>query len=137
MRTPSDFMDIFERFLGGSPPWPSPMRVEEFVEGQTLVIRAEIPDVDPDKDVDVSISDGALHIRAERHEKEEHKDKDRYRSEFRYGSFSRSVPLPDGVKEEDIKATYSDGVLEVRSPLPETPPPTGQRRIPITRGNTG
>lgn len=44
-------------------------------------------------------------------------DSQRFRSEFRYGPFSRSVPLPDDVKEGDIKATYSDGVLEVPAHL--------------------
>lgn len=54
---------------------------------------------------------------------------------FRYGSFSRSIPLPDGVKEEDIKATYTNGVLEVRTPLPEeAAQPEAPKKLPITRG---
>ena len=133
LRSPAELMDSLDR-LFASPADPAPIRVEEFVDGQTLVVRAEMPGVDPDKDVEITVGDGYLRIRAERVEKEEHKDKGRFRSEFRYGSFSRSLPLPDGVKEDDIKATYSDGVLEVRTPLPEEAAPTeAPKKLPITR----
>lgn len=94
-----------------------------------------MPGVDPDKDVEITIDDGYLRIRAERQEKEEHKDKGHFRSEFRYGPFSRSIPLPEGVKEEDIKASYNDGVLEVRTPLPdEAAQPEAPKKLPIKRG---
>ena len=135
LKSPSDFMDSFDRMFE-SAAGPSPIRVEEFVDDKTLVVRAELPGVDPDKDIEVTISDGVLHIRAERQEKEEHTDKNRYRSEFRYGSFTRNVPLPEGIKDEDIKASYTDGVLEVRTPLPEAAIPAGteKKKLPITRG---
>jgi HSP20 family protein len=121
---------LFETATG-----PAAIRVEEFVDDKTLVVRAELPGVDPDKDVEITIDNGYLHIHAERQEKEEHKDKGRFRSEFRYGSFSRSIPLPDGVKEDDIKATYGDGVLEVRTPLPQEAVQSGTpKKLPITRG---
>lgn len=127
-------MDSLDR-LFDSPSRPAPIRIEEFVDGKDLVVRAEIPGVDPDKDIEITIDDGFLRIRAERQEKEEHKDKGRFRSEFRYGSFSRNIPLPDDVKEEDIKATYTDGVLEVRTPLPdEAARPAAPKKLPITRG---
>ena len=126
-------MDSLDR-LFASPSVPAPIRIEEFVDGKNLVVRAEMPGVDPDKDIEVTIDDGFLRIRAERQEKEEHKDKGRFRSEFRYGSFSRNIPLPDDVKEEDIKATYTDGVLEVRTPLPdEAARPAAPKKLPITR----
>ncbi|TFC77646.1 Hsp20/alpha crystallin family protein [Cryobacterium cheniae] len=106
------------RFFEGD--WDTPaMRVEEFRDGGNLVVKAEMPGIDPEKDVDVSVSDGVLHIQAERQEKTEHKDKDGYRTEFRYGSFTRDIVLPRGVKEEDVTASYRDGVLEVRVPVPE------------------
>lgn len=92
------------------------MLMEEFVEDGVLVIRVEIPGVDPEKDVDVDVHDGVLHIQAQRTEKQETTEKSFYRSEFRYGSFSRHVPLPAGATPDDIKATYADGVLEVRVP---------------------
>ena len=132
-RSPSELMDSLDR-LFDSPSVPAPIRIEEFVDGKNLVVRAEMPGVDPDKDIEVTIDDGFLRIRAERQEKEEHKDKGRFRSEFRYGSFSRNIPLPDDVKEEDIKATYTDGVLEVRTPLPdEAARPAAPKKLPITR----
>ena len=106
------------RFFEGD--WDTPaMRVEEFRDGGNLVVKAEMPGIDPEKDVDVSVSDGVLHIQAERQEKTENKDKDGYRTEFRYGSFTRDIVLPRGVKEEDVTASYRDGVLEVRVPVPE------------------
>ncbi len=57
-------------------------------------------------------------MRCSGEEKSEHKSKTGYRSEFRYGSSMRSIALPAGVKEQDITATYKDGVLEVRAPAP-------------------
>lgn len=107
------------------------MRVEEFVEGDALVVRAELPGLDPDKDVELTVSQGALHVRAERQEKSEQKTKEGYRSEFHYGSYSRSIPLPAGTKDEDVKASYRDGILEVRVPLGETKTPS--TKVPITR----
>ncbi|MEW1805499.1 Hsp20/alpha crystallin family protein [Arthrobacter sp. SLBN-53] len=133
LRSPADLLDSMERMFQ-TPVSPAPIRVEEFVDGKTLVVRAEMPGVDPDKDVEVTMDDGFLRIRAERQEKEEHRDKGSYRSEFRYGSFSRNIPLPDGVKEEDIKASYTNGVLEVRAPLPEQAQAAEPKKLPITRG---
>lgn len=134
LKSPSELMDSLDRMFQ-SASGTSPIRVEEFIDGKTFVVRAELPGIDPDKNVEVTISDGILHIHAERQEKEEHKDKDQFRSEFRYGSFSRSIPLPEGVKEEEIKASYADGVLEVRTPLPETAiQGSTPKKLTITRG---
>jgi HSP20 family protein len=105
------------------------IRVDEFRDGQDLVIRADLPGVDPDKDVELTVSDGMLHIHAERRQ-EEHKDeKGVHRRELRYGSFSRSLPLPGGVKESDINASYKDGILEIR--IPTTKEST--TRVPISK----
>ena len=131
---PSDMLEPVRRFLDGDLSMTPSMKVEQFQDGTTLVVRAEVPGIDPDKDVDVSVSDGMLHIRAEREEKSEHKSKNGYRSEFRYGSFSRSVALPAGAKEEDITATYKDGVLEVRAPAPATATAEASKKIRVDRG---
>lgn len=128
--TPSDVLEPFRRFLEGDLTMPT-LRVEQFLDGNTLVVRAEVPGIDPEKDVDVSVADGVLHIKAEREEKSEQKTKSGYRSEFRYGSFSRNVSLPPGAREEDVTASYKDGVLEVRAPAPEQAPPSGKRKIQI------
>lgn len=128
--TPSDVLEPFRRFLEGDLTMPM-LRVEQFLDGNTLVVRAEVPGIDPEKDVDVSVADGVLHIKAEREEKSEQKSKSGYRSEFRYGSFSRTVSLPPGAREEDVTASYKDGVLEVRAPAAEQAPPSGKRKIQI------
>jgi HSP20 family protein len=93
------------------------MRVEEFAEGDEFVVRTEMPGLDPEKDIDIQIGDGTLRIRAERRQESKTSEKGGYRSEFRYGSFTRSVPLPGGTTEKDVKATYKDGILEVRMPI--------------------
>lgn len=125
-------IELIERLFDGDT-GTGAIRVEEVVDGNTLVVRAELPGIDPEKDAAITVSDGALTIKAERQEKKEQKEKDSYRSEFRYGSFFRRVPLPDGVKESDVTASYKDGVLEVRAPIPEQVPATSTSRIPITR----
>ena len=105
-------------WLEGSAPW-GPMgearyiRVEDFVDENTFVVRAELPGVDPDKDIEVAVVGDVLTIRGERREEE----RDRNHSEFHYGSFSRSVRLPRGATSDDVSATYGDGVLEVRLPM--------------------
>ena len=108
------------------------MNVEEFVEGDQLVVRAELPGVDPDKDVDISIEDGNLHIRAERRQEVKSEERNYRRTEIRYGSFTRTVPLPAQAKEEDVSASYRDGILEVRAPIDQTK--AQPSRIPINKG---
>jgi HSP20 family protein len=107
------------------------IRLEEYREDGTLVIRAEAPGIDPEKDVDISIDRGMLRIRVERRQREESKTAEGYRSEFRYGAFSRTVPLPPGAAEKDIKASYTDGILEVRVPVPEG---HEARKVSVQRG---
>ena len=109
----------------------TPLRVEEFVDDGTLVVRAELPGVDVDKDVDISVHDGLLHIKAERTEKSEQKEKSFYRSEFRYGAFERTLPLPPGATLDDVKATYENGVLEIR--IPTMGPEEKTRKVPVQR----
>lgn len=132
--SPSEVLEPIRRFLEGDLPMTPSMKVEQFLDGSTLVVRAEVPGIDPDQDVDVSVSEGMLHIKAERQEKSEHKSKSGYRSEFRYGSFSRSIALPAGAKEEDVTATYKDGVLEVRAPAPTTARDATSKKIRIEHG---
>jgi HSP20 family protein len=106
------------------------MRVEEFMEDGVLVVRAEMPDVDIDKDVDISVHDGLLHIKAQRTLTEEKKDKTYFRSEFHYGAFERTLPLPPGATVDDVKATYEDGVVEIRIPAPSEPKVA---KVPVQR----
>lgn len=107
------------------------IRVDEFQENGTLVVKAELPGIDPDKDVELTVTDGMLHIKAERREEEKAEERGYLRHELRYGSFSRTLPLPPGASEEDVKATYRDGILEVRIPAPAPP---AAKKVPVTRG---
>ena len=130
-RTSREVFDPIRRFIEGD--WESrTIRVEEFVDGTTQVVRAEMPGIDPEKDVDVSVANGVQHIRARREERSEEKSKDGYRSEFRYGSFTRDIPLPEGIKDDDITASHHDGVLEARAPVPAQAQ-TQARKVQITR----
>ena len=106
------------------------IRVDEFHENGTLVVRAELPGIDPEKDVELTVTNGILHIAAERREEEKTEDKGYLHRELRYGSFTRTLPLPEGVSETDIKADYKDGILEIRVPAPEPAPAT---KIPIAK----
>lgn len=118
--------DITE-FFSGLPSWANlrPMlgghliKVEEDIKDGKYEVQAEIPGVDPDKDVDVVVSGGVLTIRAERSEKKESNG----RSEFSYGSFTRSVTLPGTADEDGITASYDKGILTVSVPLKEPTPP--------------
>jgi HSP20 family protein len=105
------------------------IRVEEYQEGDELIVRAEVPGVDVEKDVDVTVSDHRLHIEAQRREEEQAERKGFVHRELRYGRFVRDLQLPEGVTESDVSATYTDGILEIRVHVPQGTPPT---RIPIT-----
>jgi HSP20 family protein len=89
------------------------VKVEDYVDEGTYVLRADMPGIDPDKDVEVTIEGDIVTIHGER--REEQKDKNHH--EIHYGSFARSVPLPRGVRPDQVTARYADGVLEVRIPV--------------------
>ncbi|HEX9176360.1 Hsp20/alpha crystallin family protein [Mycobacterium sp.] len=102
------------------------MRLEdEMTKDGRYEVRAEIPGVDPAKDVDITVHDGRLTIKAERTEKSESGG----RSEFSYGSFERTVTLPQGADEDDIKATYDKGILTVSVGVSE--PKKTEKKIEI------
>ena len=126
-----DVPEPVRRFFEGD--LDSWLRVEEYQEADTLVVKAEVPGIDPDQDVDITLAGNQLNIGVKREEKSEHKSKNGYRSEFRYGNFARTVTLPPGVNEQDLRATYNDGLLEVRIAIPDQPD-AAARKIPITRG---
>jgi HSP20 family protein len=107
--------------------------VDEYRDGQTQVVRAELPGIDPDKDVELTVSDGMLRINAERRVEKDTEDKGYTRHELRYGRFTRMLPLPDGATEADISASYKDGILEIRVPVAEQPAPKEPTRIAISK----
>jgi HSP20 family protein len=105
-----DLMDWFEEpFLTLRPYLAQPIRVEEYVEDDRYMIRAELAGIDPEKDVEVTVGSGYLTIRAERSDTIEGK----HRSEFRYGSFSRTLGLPANADEDAVTASYRDGILTI------------------------
>jgi HSP20 family protein len=108
-----------------------PMRLEEFADDGHLVVRAELPGVDPDKDVHVTVDEGLLTISGERRSETKTDEKGKHFSEMQYGSFSRTIPLPDGASEKDVTASYHDGILEVRLALAKPAPPKAAAHIPI------
>jgi len=125
------FMDILDWF---DAPWgvfrpvgDNPMRVEDFIKDGRYVLRAELPGIDPEKDLELTISNGVLTIRAHRQEETQTK----YRSEFRYGVFTRSVKLPAGADEDHIQASYDAGVLEVAVSLHDQVAGATHKRIPV------
>jgi HSP20 family protein len=87
-----------------------------------VVYAFDLPGVPQDK-VSVEIEDGALTVTAERERSEEISEELFHRFERRYGTFARTVGLPQGVSEDTIKASYKDGVLEIHVPKPEQPKP--------------
>ncbi len=133
-RSPAQFPDLFDWLKA---PWPShwpfgagSFRVEDYTKDGRYVIRAELPGLDPDKDIDITVEARVLTIRAER--REEHKDE--RRSEFRYGSLARSVTLPADADLEHITASYDQGILEVSVPITAKAEPKGRRIAVQGRG---
>ena len=97
-----------------------------------VVYAFDLPGI-PEEKVSVEVADGALTVTGERERTHETKGDRFYRYERRFGSFARSIGLPQGVKEDAIKADYRNGVLEIRVPKPEQAKP---RRIQIGGGDT-
>ena len=104
---------------------PPAFRVEEYTDGNTYVVRAEVPGLDAAKDIKVSQLGDRLQIRIERITERS----DKAHSEFHYGSFARTVHLPINADEDGITAAYTNGILEIRVPLADKVAPG--REIPI------
>jgi HSP20 family protein len=100
-------------------------RLEELIRGNDYIIRAELPGLDPAKDIEVTVDGRTLTIHAERRQQ----DDEPHRTEFRYGSLTRSVSLPVLADVQDITARYRKGILEISIPMPE--PEREGARIPI------
>jgi predicted unusual protein kinase regulating ubiquinone biosynthesis (AarF/ABC1/UbiB family)/HSP20 family molecular chaperone IbpA len=122
-----DLADWLESPWTGPPPFLTgqAFRLEETIRDNRYVIRAELPGLDPENDIEVTVDGCILTIRAERRKQ----DNGPYRSEFRYGSLVRAVTLPASVDAADVTARYDKGVLEVSVPVPEVKPEG--TRIPV------
>ena len=122
-----DLADWLESPWTGPPPFLTGQvfRLEEAMRDDRCVIRAELPGLDPENDIEVTVDGRILTIRAERRQQ----DKGPYRSEFRYGWAARAVRLPARVDAADVTARYGKGVLEVSVPVPVVGPEG--TRIPV------
>lgn len=89
------------------------IRIEDELHDDAYEIRAELPGVDPDDDIEVTVCDGRLTITAERARPDENCG----HAEFTYGTLTRTLVLPDGADVDDVNATYDRGVLTVMVPL--------------------
>jgi HSP20 family protein len=107
------------------------IKVEEYEDDDKLIIRAEAPGVNPEDDIEITLSEGMLRIMVQRKKESKHETKRHYRSEFQYGSFVRTIALPAGATDQDVKARYVDGVLEVRIPMSGKQAET--KKVSITR----
>jgi HSP20 family protein len=92
--------------------------VESFRHNGSFVIRVDLPGVNP-RDVHLTADQGCLTIEGERKRSEEIEEGSFLRDEVCYGSFRRSLAIPEGVKAEQIKAKYHDGILEITAPVEE------------------
>ncbi|HLZ48229.1 MAG TPA: Hsp20/alpha crystallin family protein [Candidatus Limnocylindria bacterium] len=133
------FERVFRDLLGGGVfggrliEGKAAMRIEEKLDDHVYILRVEAPGIDPDKDVEITTADGLVHIEVHREDKHEEKQGETYRSEFRYGSFARTLQLPDGADASAIKAEYKDGILDVRVPIPE-PTTAATTKVAVMRG---
>jgi len=119
----AEFDDLVQKFR--NPNWFEQLekevhtpRIESYLEEGKLVTRIDLPGVDP-KDIDTKVVGDMLVVKAKREEKKETRKRDLVRREVSYGSYERAMRLPEGVKAEDIKASYRDGVLELTAPAPK------------------
>ena len=110
-------------------------RIEVFEKENRLVTRVDLPGMKKE-DVKVEVTDGQLAISGTRKREVEEKKDQFFRSEREYGSFYRAVPLPEGVGLEDVKATYTNGVLEVSIPLPAPAQEQKPREVKIEEVST-
>ena len=106
------------RTSGGMVPAVWEPAVELFETDNEVVFRGEMPGIDP-KNLDVSVTEDTMTIKGETRAEEQQQGRNYYRRELRYGSFQRALPLPSPVQGDQAKATYKDGILEIRIPKAE------------------
>jgi HSP20 family protein len=110
--------------------------MDVFTRGEDLVLRAEIPGIKPE-DVDVSVTDDVLTVKAERRAESEIEDEDYLVRETTYGSMERSMRLPEGALIDAIHADYRDGILEITVPKAAVTHETRTHKIALETHPTG
>jgi HSP20 family protein len=139
MRRMTEEMDrAFGRAFGS---FPGPLhdegawspRIEAFQKEDQFIVRAELPGLKRE-DIEVSVTDDVITLQGRREHKEEQEREGFYHSEISYGSFYRTIPLPEGIITDSCEANFRDGVLEVRLQAPPKEVSRG-RRIEVTEGS--
>jgi HSP20 family protein len=126
-----DMDHMMEDFFGrrARPWWPenwfrrdemdvSAPALDVFEDKDDVVVKAELPGIDKEN-IEVNLTDNLLTIKGEKKKEEEVKEENYYRCERSYGSFTRSVELPKAVHTDKVKASFKNGILEVRVPKTE------------------
>jgi HSP20 family protein len=119
--------------MGDAIAWTPQVEVSQ--RSNELIVHADLPGLSKD-DVKVDVTDDAIIIHGERRHEHEEERGGVYRSERSYGSFYRAIPLPEGAITDQAKATFKDGVLEIRMPAPPEQVTRG-RRLEISEGTSG
>jgi HSP20 family protein len=107
-----------ERWLGGEGMDFRAPAVDLYEDKNDIVVKAELPGIDKDN-IEINLTDHTLTIRGEKKKEEELQEENYYRSERSYGSFMRTLELPADVQTENVKASFKNGILEVRLPKNE------------------
>ena len=95
-----------------------PPIIDVFEEKDDIVVKAELPGMEKDK-IEVNLTDHTLTIKGEKKKEDEVKEEDYYRGERSYGSFLRTLDLPKDVRADKVKASFKNGILEIRMPKTE------------------
>lgn len=120
------------RPLGVLPARPFAPAMDVVASNGDVIVKLDLPGIDPVKDVTVTAEGGELTIHGERHDTAEVKEGGYFRSETFKGTFERHIPLPEGTPQEKITAQYANGVLEIF--VPGAPKPLAEvkpKRIPV------
>jgi len=104
-------------FRGGEMEFTAPV-VDLYEEKDDIVVKAELPGMDKDN-IEVNLTDHTLTLKGEKKKEQEVKEENYYRSERSYGSFLRTLELPKDVHADKVKASFKNGILEVRLPKTE------------------
>jgi HSP20 family protein len=133
---------VFDQFERGFPRWPSVWRrggggglmspeLDVRESADAITIEAELPGVD-EKDISVTVANGMLTIKGEKRQEKEEKSEDYYLAERSYGTFQRSLRLPESIDDTKVEAKFAKGVLKITAAKrPEAV--KAERRIEIKR----
>lgn len=113
-----EFDRLFDEFFGSldtTKDYVLSPAVDVYETDKDVVIKAEMPGVKKDE-IEITVKDNFVHIRAEKKEEKEEKKENIHRVERFYGRIERLIPMPTDVRSEEAKAEYKDGVLEIRIP---------------------